>query len=81
MDPAVEPVQTVHPRLTNCLRAGSYQVWSRDRTPRTANPHYREPTRCALTYLATDWMTLEEVSLMFVKRRSVPPRRMSRSPP
>ena len=33
------------------------------------------------THLATDWMTLEEVSLMLVKRRSVLPRRMSRSPP
>ena len=33
------------------------------------------------THLATDWMTLEEVPLMLVKRRSVPPRRMSRSPP
>lgn len=41
------------------------------------------PSVClhALTHLATDWMTLDEVSLRLVKRRPVPPRRMSRSPP
>lgn len=32
------------------------------------------------SYLATDWMTFEDVSLMLVRKRSVPPRRISRSP-
>lgn len=33
------------------------------------------------TYLATDWMTLEEVSLILVKNLSVPPLRISKNPP
>lgn len=39
------------------------------------------PAPRTLTHLATDWMTLEEVSLRLVSRRPGPPRRMSRSPP
>lgn len=31
-------------------------------------------------YLATDWMTLEDVSLMLVRKRSVPPFKISKKP-
>lgn len=31
-------------------------------------------------YLATDWMTLEEVSLMLVRKRPVPSRKISMKP-
>lgn len=34
-----------------------------------------------IAHLATDWMTLEEVSLMLVRNLSVPPFRISRKPP
>lgn len=33
------------------------------------------------THLATDWITLEDVSLILVKNRSVPPLRISKNPP
>ena len=38
------------------------------------------PLTSELTHLATDWMTFEEVSLILVRKRSVPPLRMSRKP-
>lgn len=31
-------------------------------------------------YLATDWMTLEDVSFMLVRKRSVPPFKISKKP-
>lgn len=36
--------------------------------------------KAAAPYLATDWMTLEEVSFMLVRKRSVPPLKISRRP-
>lgn len=73
--------QTLSTHAHPALSAGSARL-DAGLHPRLQNLHSREPRACApSTHLATDWMTLEEVSLMLVKRRSVPPRRMSRNPP
>lgn len=77
-----------HPTPEQGPPVGSCQVWRWGGAPGLGNLHPREVSAVAWNlcgtrspHLATDWMTFEEVSLMLVSRRPVPPRRMSSSPP
>lgn len=53
------------------------KILTRQYKTNTIDIHANKP---GAPYLATDWMTLEEVSLMLVRKRSVPPLKISKSP-